>query len=380
MRILHRYIIKEVTGPFILGLLIFTFIFVLDKIFELAELIISRGVDVWSVTKLFIYVLPSLVAIAVPMAVLLASLMGIGRLSVDNEITAVKASGVNIMTLAWPAIFISLFISIGMVWFNHSVLPKANHSFRNLYYDIVRQKASVAIKEKTFVNDFDGYILYVDKKDQTGGLKGVLIYCISKRRQPLYSVMAETGQLISDPVARRVILKLDDGEIHYVPKLDPSFYDQIHFKTYNIDLDINRALQMSDQGGKSYREMSITELTAELKRLHSQNINNNYLEVEIHKRISIPFACLAFLLIGLPLGIRVRGSRASSFGISAGLIMLYYLMLVLGELVGDKGYMLPIIALWLPNLILGGIGVYLLYLIKHEKPFLNLLWRRHASH
>ncbi|MEK6646287.1 MAG: LPS export ABC transporter permease LptF [Candidatus Firestonebacteria bacterium] len=377
MKILKNYIIREISEPFFLGLFIFTFVLLMDKIFDLVDLIINKGVPFFTVSRLFIYILPSFLAITVPMGLLMAILMAYGRLSTDNELTAIKSSGINPLKIANPAIALSLILSLLMIYFNETVLPSANSSFKNLYYEIVQKKASIAMQERLFITEFDGYILYVEKKnDLTGELKNPLIFCFEKNGQPFHTITAQNAVLMSDTVGKQVMLKLNNGIIHYINSKDSNKYTRIFFDSYNIDLDINKTLNPGYISSESIspREMGLTDLNKRIHQSKQNRLNTNYLLLEFHKKISIPFACMTFTLIGIPLASRLKkGSKGVSFGISLLLIFIYYLVLILGETMGDKGEIAPWLGMWLPNITLGIVGIVLLLHMYLERPFSQIL-------
>lgn len=371
MNILHKYVLKETTTSFLFGLLIFTFIFLTDKLFELVDLIITKGVPPEKVLLLLLYILPSFIAITVPMAVLLSTLLSFGRLMSENEITVVKSSGINAKMLMRPVILGALFISIILVIFNDQILPRANYSFKTLYFDIISKRASIVIKDHQFINEFDGYVFYAENQDKmTSKLNNILVYALEIKDEPLRIITAKSGKVVSDSRTRRILLKLYNGVIHSLnKKKEEGKYEQIFFNSYDIDLDINRTLSSSTAFdiNKSEREMGIFELKEyiDTNKNHIAN-NNKYFDVELHKKITIPFAALTFALIGIPLGMLVkRGGRTAGFGISLVLIFIYYLLLVLAETIGSKNIINPALSMWLPNIIMGIIGLIFIQKTKY---------------
>ena len=373
MKIIHKYIIKETIGPLLLGFFMFTLIFLVDKMREMANMIVNKGVQIPDILKLLMYILPAYIAITIPMGMLLAVLIAFGRFNSDNEITAMKTNGVHVKTIIYPIFAFSLLLSILMVLFNNYILPRSNLAFKNLQYKILERRASIAIQEKTFITEFDGFVFYIDKKDdKTDTLTNVTAYVLERTDEPSYIVLAKSGNISSDPTERRVILKLEDGTIHQLFEKDHSIYNKINFSTYDLDLDVNRAANSSTmQNMKSAREMTFDELGKEITRYFQNGINTNYLLIEYHKKISIPFACLAFTFIGISFGIALRSKgKALGFMISLGIILIYYLLLVFGEVLGESGKLAPWLGMWFPNIIIGAAGLILLYLTVKEKFFL----------
>ncbi|MEI7904775.1 MAG: LptF/LptG family permease [Candidatus Firestonebacteria bacterium] len=364
---MHRYIIKEITAPLLLGFLVFTLIFLIDKTRELSELIVRYGVGLGPAAQLFLYILPAYIAITVPMGILFAVLFAFGRFNSDNEITAMKTNGVHIKEIILPVLILGLLLSISLIGFNDIVLPKSNYAFKTLYFKIVEKRAAVALQEKVFINDFDGFIFYVDEKSRDGKLKNITVYVLERQNSPTYTITAPEGLLSSDQGQRRVILKLINGSVHQINKENPLQYNLIRFDTYDLDLDINSILARTPES-KGLRDMTFGELSTEISKYIKNGINSNGARIEFHKKIAIPFACLAFTLTGIALGIsvRIKGSGWSMI-ISLALIVIYYFILVVGEVLAGKGALSPWLGMWLPNIIIGSIGAALLYLAMREK-------------
>lgn len=369
MNLLHKYILKETAGTFFFGLCIFTFIFLADQIFNMVDLIITKGVEPYKVLLLLLYIMPSFIAITMPMAVLLSTLLSFGRIMSDNELIAIKSSGIYLKEFIRPVILASLFISLALVVFNDQILPRANYAFKNLSFEIVRKRASVIIKEHQFIEEFNGYIFYAEQQDKiTSTLNNILVYSLSTKDEPLRIITAKYGRVIPDNYSKKIFLKLFKGVIHILNQKAEGKYEQIFFNSYDIDLDINRVLSSGAFSiNKSEREMGITELISYIKKNKdyiSQSDKTTY--VELHKKISIPFASFAFALIGIPLGMMVRrGGKTVEFGISLLLIFVYYLLLVLGETLGSKNILHPALSMWIPNIFISAVGFILIQRSKY---------------
>jgi lipopolysaccharide export system permease protein len=362
MRILTRHLIKELIPSFLLGIVIFTFVFVMSLIVELAELVINRGINFWIVFQLFIYRLPQFLVFTIPMATLLAVLMVFNRLSSNREITALKTCGINILSLALPVIIIALILSISLVYFNDRVIPMANYASSNLHYRIIQEKAAVGIQEGIFNQDFEGLIILVNKKNpRENSFQEVLIRS-EKGRIP-YTIIAREGALISDPGNFRVTLKLTDGSIHHLDSRNPAVYHLITFSSYYLNLNLKGPLSKIAKMSKDIFSMTTREIQEKISSLRSQRKTttvNTYL-IELYKRSSIPFACLAFALFGIPLGMRIsRGGKSFGFGISVILIIIYYILLTFSIRIGEQGIITPRLAMWFPDIFLGILGLILL--------------------
>jgi lipopolysaccharide export system permease protein len=370
MKIIHRYIIKEIIGPLFLGFFLFTFIFLIDKMTDLVDLILNKGVNLLTTIKLLIYIMPAFIAITVPMGLLMAVLIAFSRLNSDNEIIAMKTSGLNTKVIIIPVLLFSLILSIIMVMFNNYILPSSNMAFKNLYFNILKERASIGIQKKLFINEFNDFIFYIEEKDdKTDELRNITIYSLEKKDEPSYIILAKYGNILSDTKEKRVILKLKDGTLHQINNKNPLVYNKIKFNTYDLDLDLKNMLkENSVENIKTAREMNFKELGEEIKRYFKNGINTNYLKIEYHKKIAIPFACLAFTLVGISIGtaLKVKGSSIS-FLISIFIILIYYFLLIFGEILSEKGNLTPWLGMWLPNIIIGIIGIVSLYFTIKEK-------------
>ena len=211
MRIIDRYIWKELIAPFFLGLIIGTFLLLIDRIFDMMDLIINKGVPVYLVLNLFAYLLPSILVLTVPIGVLFSILVAFGRLSADMEIVALKACGVSPLRLLWPVLAFGVTATAVTGYLMIDALPRANYAFKSLVFDIVRTTASAGLKERVFNDTFGNFVIYVDEiaTDQVG-LRNVFV---SDERKPDEQrfITAREGRLLSDEVNRRVTLRLLDG-------------------------------------------------------------------------------------------------------------------------------------------------------------------------
>ena len=159
IKILHSYIVKEFLGSFAFGLIVFSAILLIDQIFQFVDLFLARGVAFWLVLQLFLLVIPTILSLTIPMAILFGVLISYGRFAEDNEITVMKATGVDYKTLSMPVIVFVAIISLGLVFFNHDLAPSTHKYFRTLYKNILTQTPLAKFNEKTII-DIGDYKLY----------------------------------------------------------------------------------------------------------------------------------------------------------------------------------------------------------------------------
>jgi lipopolysaccharide export system permease protein len=368
------YVFKEIIGPFSVGLLIFTFIFLTNSILRLTELVVNKGVRLIDILKLILFVMPSFLVFAIPMALLMAALTAFGRLSSDNEITAMKASGISLYELVTPIMILSIICYLLTSIMSIYAEPYGNHAYKKSIYNIAKTKANIGIKERIFNNDFEGLVLYVNEIAVKGKkLKGILV---SERRkmEEVQTIVAKEGYIISDPKSLNIALRLIDGSIHRVGK-ELNTYQRIAFSSYDISLSLGTIIKEKGGFTKRYKEMSIDELQRKIKNLKEKKKKYFHPLRILYEKFSFPFACLVFGLLAVPLGIQSKPSgKFLGFIVSLGVILTYYVLLTGGEIMAKNGKMPLFIAVWAPNFLFGILGLYMLYKTANELPVKLVLW------
>lgn len=350
MKLIHRYILQKLILPFLFGIILFSFVFLLDKFLDLNKLIISKHVNFALIIKLFFFYLPSVFSITIPLATFMAILIVLGRLKRDNELTAIFASGVSFTSFYWLLVMIGILMSLITLWINETIIPQANQVFRYIYSEIVTAPLHTGIKQKSFVKikDFDIYIYNISSKNH---LKGIYIY------HPQKAIFAREGKLRKD--LSKLIFFLKNGTIHQIDKKNATKYHLLQFSTHTIVISLkNKKLKKR----KSIQEMNILELMKEINKYKNLQIDIFPIRIQLYKRISQPFACLALVLIGIPLGLLVRyRGKSLSLGISIIFIFIYYALSVITQMLCDDRILYPEIGMWLPNIIISitGIGLFM---------------------
>ncbi len=352
---LHRYLLAEMLMPFGMALGLVSFLLLMNRILALVDLVLKQGVPFITVMELIAYVLPATFAITVPMSLLVAVLLALGRLASDLELVALRAGGISLARLYPPLVALGLALSLGMLAFNEGLLPRANESYRALFYDVLRQRSDVALQEQAWVKDFQGVILYVQAKDpNTRQLRGVTILRPEAPGQPLQWIRARSGKLVSDPKTLRVYLDLYQGTVQVLAGPRGEDLTEMDFNYSRLDLDIGGAMAQIQGQDRQPQEMSMREIWAELGKMPAGDPRRAHHSTEMHKKAAIPFACLFFMLCGFPLGTLTRkGGRMLGFVMAIALIFIYYLVLSVGQTLGDSGRLPGWAAMWLPNLAMG---------------------------
>ncbi len=429
---ISRYILREHFGPFLFGFIIITFILIIDFVPHLVDLIVGKDLPTSIILRVFFYQIGWMIALSVPMAVLVATLMAFGRLTSDFEITALKASGVHLLRIMFPVILASCAIAFGLVYFNNVVLPDFNHRARVLMQDINRMRPTLRMRSGAFITDIKGYIILIDSVNHTTSeMIGVKIMELEKKRKAPRTIVAQSGFLTFSRDGRDLTFDLKDGEIHSFDEENPEKYRRLAFTTQRLLVsDVSDDFKESSDQFRTDREKSSQQMLEDIMkwetgilpyrvkiselvdnrlteyfsdslpvspdtlttdiialknlariveadsrvisreregiRMQTKLINSYY--VEVYKKYSIPTACIVFVLIGAPLGvISRRGNMGISIGISLGLFIMYWAFLIGGEDLADRGIISAFTAMWSANIIIGAIGLYLIYIVTSEK-------------
>ena len=370
MRILARYILKEFFPPFIIALICFTFILIFDDLFRLTKLFVQKGISPLYLVELLFYVMPATVVLSLPMAALVAILLALGRLSTDNEIIAMKAHGVAFYHLMLPLLGIAVVLSVVDLGLMDYALPRANLAYATLKRDIQRHNPAFVLEEATVMKELEreGKLWMYESTDaKSGRMQNVKIWDSIWSGRPRFS-QAQEGSLGFE--GGRAMLTLYDG-LTYEPTTDNSDGFRVtKFHEQRLALQLTEDLERGEFQNQTPRSMSIAQLGAFVNRLEgavqtSQNPDFarrklRLAKVEYHKKFSIPFACLAFGLMGVPLGLMVKqGGRMIGFGVGLAVILVYYLLLQIGQSTGLEGVLSPVLAMWLPNIVISVFGIAL---------------------
>jgi len=378
-KIIHRYIFKEIASSFIIILFILTFVLLMGKILQVMDLVINKGISVFAIAKLILFLLPSLMLFTIPIALLIAILIAMGRLSADNEITALKTSGISLMQIYYPVAIASLIAFIITIIVGYFLVPQSNFATKRLLFTIARQNANIGIKEKVFNSDFKGFLFYADRIPVNKNYMEGVVISDNRIIGEQNTILAKKAFLVSDPESMTLKLKLENGSIHTVSS-DLKKYRKIDFNNYDINLDLSTALANLEESSKSSTEMTMTELLEKMKKPGMEKAAVRELAIEVHKKFSIPLSSIFFGLLALPLGINShRSIKSRGFAVGIIVVSLYYLLRIGGEALVETGYISPEIGVWTPNFIFALLGISLFYMANREISFwqtANIFLRR----
>ena len=405
MRILTRYLLRAHLAPFLFALLALTGLLFVNTVARRFPDMAGKGLPFTVILEVMALSLPHIIALTLPMAVLVAALYAFSQLTADNEVTALKASGVNLLRLQVSVVIAATVLAGFMLYFNDRILPETNHQLKVLLMDINRKSPTLQLKEQV-INDIQTsdmqtrYFLQAARIDaRTNKLSDVVIYDLSVPGRDR-TVYADSGRMAFNREQTNLFLTLFDGSVHEVRENEPQSFQRVFFNEQLLEVEgIGNVLERTMQDEyRSDREMSLAMLRAavdsseaELARIRAearkygkaavtqvlargaaegqtiqtaselrmlaaraqaeQRRSNEY-QVEYHKKFAIPFACIVFVLIGAPLAIRFpRGGPGMVIAVSLMIFGIYYMSLIGGESLGDKGQIKPFWGPWAPNVI-----------------------------
>jgi len=376
-RLIDRYIVREMLAPSGIGLLVFSFVLLIDQIPRLLAVLVARSADFPTILRVFLNLLPSIFAITIPMAFLLGVLLAFGRMASDSEIVALRAVGVSPLRLLAPVTMLALVMTAVSFYINAVALPAANQAHREIVFSLVVSKARTDVKPRAFTDKLlpGRMMLYVqDIEPSTGLWKNLLIYDTRDIAEGKL-ILARTGELVVDRDRQIVRVELGPGSQHSFFGADPRAYSRTSFGSMGWDLPVDEFFPDRKKLllAKGDREMSLPELADKVAEIRAQGkprIEWGRFAVEWHKKFAIPAACLVFGLLGLALSLGSRKeARSSAFALSIGVIFVYYVLIRLGEQAADSGTMRPWLAMWGANLVLGALALVLLFLNHREAAF-----------
>ena len=367
-KILDRYIYHEMLPPFILTLTVLLLVLFLNKIFRLADLVVSKGATVLSILQVFAYIIPSFLGITIPMALVVAALIAFARLSSDSEITAMKASCIRLTHMVRPVVYFALACFMVTTFTSLVLAPGAEAALKEHLFNMVKSRAMVGIEPGVFTTTFDGMVVYVEKMESLDKLQGIFIADERSVKEP-YAIVARYGKLSADPKSMNVTLSMQEGSIHVKPK-DDQTYTIMGFDAGRLYLDINNALAQKGPARKGYRDYGTLELLREIRQLRSEGKPAHSPEAELHKRLSIPFSCLILGLIGAPLGIRRnRSGKSAGIFIALMVFLVYYIIVGTAGNLAETGIVRPALAYWTPNILMLLAAGFFVYIKEREISF-----------
>ncbi len=357
MRTLRNYILKETIAPFLLSLVVLTGVMLLGNLIRLTDLVINRGVNIFLVMKLFIYLIPFLLSYTLPIACLSAVLLTFSHLSSDNEILAIRSSGINLIKIASPLILVGLILSLFCVILNDKIIPYTRFASRKVLTDIGSRNPASVLEAGTFINSFSNNILFI-YGIEGNRLENVRIYQPQGKGKPTRTIVAKKGEFISYPKEGKIKLKLMDGTSDEPDLENPNNFFKLNFKTYFQTLDLLK----NKVADKKPKEMTMKELAREINKYKELNIETAIFFNEIHRKFSFSYSCIIFIFFVLPLVVFMnRREKSINFFLIFLVVAAYYLLSLGFETLSMQNFLLPGVAMWATDIIMGSLGIILIY-------------------
>lgn len=432
--LIFLYILKNHATPFIFSAATLMGIFLLQFLMKAADKLVGKGLDFIVIFELIAYNLAWMVVLVIPMAVLVATLMAFGTMSQNNEVTVMKSSGVSLYKMMLGPFLASIVVAGLLISFNNDVLPDANHQAKILMFEISQKKPTLSIEPGIFSQEVNNTAILVRDIDRkTGMMTQITLYDYSDPSK-INIVTAESGKLYFTADMTKLIMDLHNGEIHETDQKENGLYRKLLFSRHKITMnadqfsiqssgigshrgdrelsaedmwgrvdslmalrnsyfsmfmaDVNRYFigdslekrrpaKTDDSAPPDFRNM-ITRLQAQKNLIISSSMRVDMMQgeadkylVEIHKKYSIPVACIIFILLGSPLGIMTRkGGFGMAASISLFFFLIYWAFLIGGEKLADRGLVTPLWGMWSANLLMGILGIFLTN--KTAKETINL--------
>jgi len=386
----------------------------MNELFRLIDLFVRKGLPIGIVGQILIYTLPLILSYSAPMAILVAIIMSFGRAAQDNEILALKTSGLPFRSIMRVPFVLTLAFTLFLGFFNNYLLPESNHRGRNLMLDVTRKRPAVRLPEGIFTNEFPGYTIYIGEKDEGRSIiRDVTIY---DERNGVF-ITAPRGELKSFDEEDILRFTLFDGELHQL--VDSAKYQKTQFDRQIINMKLDTDLVRKERSYRNENELTADELKTTIReteqkiadvRLEIADIGSTALqsylqgdivgldrayfeierrlktiegnvrklsryEVAYYKKFSLAFACIVFLVIGAPLGYLFK--RGGIAGILVGVLLFssYYILVIAGEEFADRRHFPAFWGMWLPNLILLGVGIYMFLTAEIDRSPIRKLFK-----
>lgn len=409
VRLVDRYFAREFVPPFFFSMIALTCILLMNELFRLIDLFVRKGLPFAIVGQILIYTLPVIVSYTAPMAILVAIIMTYGRAAQDNEILALKTSGLSFASIMRVPFALTLALTLFLVFFNNQVLPEANHRVRNLMMDVSRKRPAVRLPAGIFTSEFPGYTIYIGEKDERRStVRDVTIY---NARDGML-ITAPRGDLASFEDENIVRFTLYDGELHQL--IDSTKYQKTRFDKQVLNMQVNTDMVRKEREYRSENELTVDglrsmieqhratvaqlrgeinalgdaaradyergdtaaadrarfEIERRLKTMDGTSRKLSRYQVAYYKKFSLAFACIVFAMIGAPLGYLFK--RGGIAGILVGVLLFssYYILVIAGEEFADRRGFPAFWGMWLPNFLLLGVGIYMFLVAELDRsPF-----------
>lgn len=348
MKILRNYILKECVIPFILALIVLSCVFLLGYTVKLTHLVINKGVPLIVIGKIFLLLIPLLLTYTLPFACIIGVILAFGRLSADNEIIAIRASGIHLRKLITPLLTVGIILSLTTFYLNDRVIPKAHFEQKKLQKNLGLENPDALLEPGVFITEFKGQTLFIHRVEGNK-FYNITIWQPQPDDGPTRTIIAKRGEFTRVPKTKQLILKLIDGTSDETDMQNPNSFYKLNFKTLFITLDLSG---LGEKVVKKPKSMTINELIAETRRLEPLLKTDDIypLHTELYRRITWSFSPLIFILLGFPLAIITnRREKSANVIIAIFCATVYYLLSLGVQGLSIEGKLPAEIIMWAPN-------------------------------
>ncbi len=359
MRILTRYILGEILSHALIGCALFTFILFMRELEHILLLVVRNSSILSNVAQAFLFTLPNIFIVTIPMGVLVGVLLGLSRLAADSEIIAMRASGLGIGYFVRVASIVAIGGTIIGLFNSLYVAPRANQGLLHLDR-LLASQASYEIQPRVFYEEFKDKVLYVqDVRSGTGAANWKQVFMADVTDPSTPKITTAASATVVNDSTTELLMRLRDGTEHEQPVADHP--DEYNISTFKVDdLPFTPAQQSEGHLGRVDTPIYALPLHELLRRSHGPD-GKRFL-IEAHKRFSYPVACFVLMLVGVPLGVTSRrGGKSSAWVFTILLVCLYYSLSLFGTALGKQNWISAFFAVWLANILFAGGGIFLLW-------------------
>ncbi len=368
MKTLHFYIGKQIVLTFLGALALFSFVLFLGNMLKIADFL-AQGVNAYFILRFIAYIFPFLFSFSIPMALLTSILIVFGRMSADNELTAMRTSGIDLFRICFTPMVLAIGLSIFCVYLNNTIIADSHFAFRKLKAKFIAEDAAVLLKTGTFIDNFPPYLIFIAEKDGLN-FSNLTIHEIKSNGSYAF-IKAARGELLKGACAGERVLKMYQGSLDEPDPNHPNQSLHGNFNVYTITILEEKAQKKMEKGTK---DKYICELNQEKDLLEAQAkfstpqrakfllSRASVLKTEIHKRVSLALSCIAYALLGIPLGIQThRQERSIGAAIALGLVAFHYMFILVAKAMEEMSALHPEWIVYAPDVILGVIGIILFW-------------------
>lgn len=359
-KILDRYIFAELLAPFLISLAALCFVMLTKELLRLVELLVSKGVGFWAVTKVFLHLLPSFLVLTLPIAGIIASITAFSRLSYDKELVAMRAAGLSLLRLSRPVFVFSCLVFGLTLVLSQWGQPWTSVSMKKLALNLLREEITFALDKGVFNEPVPRMVVYVSDSGNADG-KGAIFIADERNPADLRIIVASDHALLGDTGNNQVGLRLLNGSIHSrLSEVDQ--YQQVSFSAYDLRVNLDQSLYASSQ-----ERPTLEAILAKLNETNWQDTGALRRLMEHYKDLAFPTASLIFGMLGVPVGIvSKRSGRIGGFAVGVIIVIAYYVLNVLCEFLVTTLILPPFAGAWLPNVIFLGVGIGLFYRVSRQ--------------